>query len=274
MMPAVASMPIFVASGGMSVATASICAATKSGDSVTTPVTPSVFWAVTAVIADMPKTPCAANVFRSAWMPAPPLESLPAIVRAVRIPIESLIMIVQASSASTGSILSLATGQADARVAVRAAGVALAVMLTAVAAQFTSPLPFTAVPFTLAPLAVMLTGAALGFAARIPESGAVSRRGRRGTRRVRAVRRAAARRRPSRGSDRRLSAGVSRGGVRHRLARRARLGPALSDVAREHAARAWPSSSPAACRGCRSCRARRSRRPSPADSCPTSRWTS
>ena len=50
-----------------------------------TAVTPSVFWAVTAVIADVPKTPCAANVLRSAWMPAPPPESLPAIVSAVRI---------------------------------------------------------------------------------------------------------------------------------------------------------------------------------------------
>jgi biotin transport system substrate-specific component len=40
--------------------------------------------------------------------------------------------------------------------------VVLAAMLTAAAAQFTSTLPFTAVPFTLAPLAVMLTGAALG----------------------------------------------------------------------------------------------------------------
>jgi len=71
-------------------------------------------------------------------------------------------MIAHASAASTGSILGHATAHADARVLIRAAGVLLAVMLTAVAAQFTSPLPLTAVPFTLAPLAVMLTGAALG----------------------------------------------------------------------------------------------------------------
>ncbi len=71
-------------------------------------------------------------------------------------------MIGHASSASTGSILGHATASSDTRVLVRAGGVLLAVMLTAVAAQFTSPLPFTAVPFTLAPLAVMLTGAALG----------------------------------------------------------------------------------------------------------------
>ena len=38
----------------------------------------------------------------------------------------------------------------------------LAAGLTAAAAQFTLPLPFTAVPLTLTPFAVMLTGAALG----------------------------------------------------------------------------------------------------------------
>jgi biotin transport system substrate-specific component len=67
------------------------------------------------------------------------------------------------AAAATGSILTHATTQQQAaRVWIRGASVALAVMLTAAAAQFTSPLPFTAVPFTLAPLAVMLTGAALG----------------------------------------------------------------------------------------------------------------
>jgi biotin transport system substrate-specific component len=71
-------------------------------------------------------------------------------------------MNVQVSSAPSGSILSHAFGRADAQAPVRAAGVVLAVMLTAAAAQFSSPLPFTQVPFTLAPLAVMLTGAALG----------------------------------------------------------------------------------------------------------------
>jgi biotin transport system substrate-specific component len=45
---------------------------------------------------------------------------------------------------------------------IRIGVVALAVALTAAAAQFTTPLPFTAVPFTLTPLAVLLTGAALG----------------------------------------------------------------------------------------------------------------
>ena len=39
-----------------------------------------VFCAVIAVIADVPWTPQRANAFRSAWIPAPPPESEPAIV--------------------------------------------------------------------------------------------------------------------------------------------------------------------------------------------------
>ena len=64
----------------MSPATASICAVTMSAATADTAVTPTVFWAVMAVMALVPYTPSAANVFRSAWMPAPPPESLPAIV--------------------------------------------------------------------------------------------------------------------------------------------------------------------------------------------------
>jgi len=45
--------------------------------------TPTVFWAVTAVITLVPNTPNWWNVFKSAWMPAPPPESDPAIVRAI-----------------------------------------------------------------------------------------------------------------------------------------------------------------------------------------------
>lgn len=44
----------------------------------------------------------------------------------------------------------------------RAAVVVLAVALTAVAAQFTTTVPFTAVPLTFTPVAVLLIGAALG----------------------------------------------------------------------------------------------------------------
>ena len=62
----------------------------------------------------------------------------------------------------TGTILSHSTAGAASVTTVRIAAVVLAAALTAVAAQFSVPLPFTDVPFALTPLAVMLTGAALG----------------------------------------------------------------------------------------------------------------
>ena len=46
--------------------------------------TPTVFCAVSAVIAVVPWTPQRANAFRSAWIPAPPPESEPAIARQAR----------------------------------------------------------------------------------------------------------------------------------------------------------------------------------------------
>src|SRR6202035_3344570 len=45
--------------------------------------TPRVFCAVSAVITEAPKTPSAAKLLRSAWMPAPPDESEPAMVSAM-----------------------------------------------------------------------------------------------------------------------------------------------------------------------------------------------
>ncbi len=45
--------------------------------------TPRVFWAVTAVRAVVPNTPKAWKVLRSAWIPAPPPLSDPAMVRAM-----------------------------------------------------------------------------------------------------------------------------------------------------------------------------------------------
>ena len=80
MMSALDTMPIFTASGRMSRNTQSSCCATNSGVASSTPDTPVVFWAVRAVIALMPYTPRQVMVFRSAWIPAPPLESLPAMV--------------------------------------------------------------------------------------------------------------------------------------------------------------------------------------------------
>ena len=59
-----------------------ICSRTTSADTTSTAETPCVFCAVMAVMAHTPYTPCAANVLRSAWMPAPAPESLPAMVSA------------------------------------------------------------------------------------------------------------------------------------------------------------------------------------------------
>ena len=54
------------AAGYISVNIASSCALRNSGDDSDIPVTPKVFCAVMAVIADIPYTLCAANVFKSA----------------------------------------------------------------------------------------------------------------------------------------------------------------------------------------------------------------
>ncbi len=65
----------------MSSATARTCATIVSGATASTACTPTVFCAVIAVIAVIPCTPQRANAFRSAWIPAPPPESEPAIER-------------------------------------------------------------------------------------------------------------------------------------------------------------------------------------------------
>ena len=77
------TIPIFTASGKISLNTASICDATTSQGISYTPKTPVVFCEVTEFITLIPKTPLAANDFKSACIPAPPLESEPAIVKAV-----------------------------------------------------------------------------------------------------------------------------------------------------------------------------------------------
>ena len=62
----------------------------NSAGSSCTAVTPTVFWAVSATSAVVPCTPAAANAFRSAWMPAPPPLSEPAIVNALAYHFDSL----------------------------------------------------------------------------------------------------------------------------------------------------------------------------------------
>src|SRR5579875_3181754 len=81
---AVPSIPTLTASTPMSRATARTCARIIAGETLSIASTPTVLYAVIAVIAVMPWTPHAANAFRSAWIPAPPPESEPAIVSALR----------------------------------------------------------------------------------------------------------------------------------------------------------------------------------------------
>ena len=72
-------MPILMTSAPMSPITTSICWRMKSGGTGITPCTPRVFCAVSAVIAVAAKAPSAVTVLMSAWMPAPPPESEPAM---------------------------------------------------------------------------------------------------------------------------------------------------------------------------------------------------
>jgi biotin transport system substrate-specific component len=66
------------------------------------------------------------------------------------------------ANAMSQTILDRTLGHASLVSPSRALVVALAVVLTAASAQFTMPLPFTAVPFVLTPMVVLLTAAALG----------------------------------------------------------------------------------------------------------------
>jgi biotin transport system substrate-specific component len=61
-----------------------------------------------------------------------------------------------------GSLLDWSVDGSTSARGLRVLAVAGGVVLTAAAAQFTVPLPFTTVPFVLTPLAVLLCGAALG----------------------------------------------------------------------------------------------------------------
>ena len=74
------SIPVLTTSMPISCATTSIWSEITSTGTSAIDTTSKVFCAVMAVTALVPKTPCAASVFRSAWIPAPPPESEPAIV--------------------------------------------------------------------------------------------------------------------------------------------------------------------------------------------------
>lgn len=73
-------IPIFIATGFMSVITASICAFTYDAGTGCMPVTPHVFCTVMAVMALAAYPPSADMVLMSACIPAPPLQSEPAMV--------------------------------------------------------------------------------------------------------------------------------------------------------------------------------------------------
>jgi biotin transport system substrate-specific component len=63
---------------------------------------------------------------------------------------------------SRGTLLATFAEGAELGTAIRIAGVLLIAAMTAAAAQVSVPLPFTAVPFTLQPMVVLLGGAVLG----------------------------------------------------------------------------------------------------------------
>ena len=79
-MPLEASIPVLTAWTGMSVRIEYSCSRTASGGRSQKFCTPTEFCAVTAVTTLIPCTPRACMVLRSAWMPAPPQESDPAMV--------------------------------------------------------------------------------------------------------------------------------------------------------------------------------------------------
>jgi hypothetical protein len=72
-----------MAFGRISVITDLICCSTINGEISNISATRFVFCAVIAVIAVHPYTPSAENIFKSACIPAPAPESLPAIDSAI-----------------------------------------------------------------------------------------------------------------------------------------------------------------------------------------------
>src|SRR6185437_4596924 len=79
----VASIPTFTPAAGRSVETYSRVRCSHAGSAARTPATPMVDCTVVAVMAEVPKMPCAAKTDRSAVIPAPLDGSKPAIVRAM-----------------------------------------------------------------------------------------------------------------------------------------------------------------------------------------------
>src|SRR5690349_20339218 len=102
--------------------------------------------------------PDAASVFRSACTPAPPLGSLPAIVRT------ACGMVLEFCPMQPTLLAFLTAGDQSRalRIGERVGACVLITVLTAIAAQISIPLPFTPVPFTFQPMVVLVGAAALG----------------------------------------------------------------------------------------------------------------
>jgi biotin transport system substrate-specific component len=71
-------------------------------------------------------------------------------------------MTVRADQMDGATLLNALARRADVAIPMRVAAVLFVTALTAAAAQFSIPLPFTPVPFTLQPMIVLLGGAVLG----------------------------------------------------------------------------------------------------------------
>ena len=78
-------MPIFIASGLISLAVNKIWFKISFGGIDTIDLTPVVFWAVIAVIAVIAYEPRAVTAFMSACIPAPPDESDPAMINTLEL---------------------------------------------------------------------------------------------------------------------------------------------------------------------------------------------
>ena len=200
-------MPVLPPRTVMSAATASICATTKLGRDAWTPVTPRVFWAVSAVIARGAvdavrgeRLEVGLNAGAAARVAARDCQCCDHTLEfrhVCRLPAAP------GTFMDASLVTPAATATLDAAQARRPTLFVTA--LTAAAAQISVPLPFTPVPFTFQPMIVLLGGAVLGPAARDGEPDALSRRWPGGPAGVRLFARAAAGRRAPAGADRRLS---------------------------------------------------------------------
>ena len=135
------TIPIFTASGRMSSITAEIWSYTASGGRGCTYFTPTVFCTVTAVTAEAPYTPRAEKVFRSAWIPAPPEGSEPAIVNADMYLFAAIARYLKDGACTEGCDVQ------DERMSLKIPASALSVLVQSVSSQPTAAIDRPAPPF-------------------------------------------------------------------------------------------------------------------------------